>query len=157
PYASEHAQYIARYERTGERRAIGHIRTVAARRKSGEVFPIELAVTEFAVGSDVRYGAFIRDISEKVHLQQQLLERERLAAIGTTVAKRVHEIGNPLNGMAVATQLLQRRLDRQREVLDEKALAAVHSLRGEIVRLSHLLQEFRSLSRQQQFAFQPTN
>ena len=157
PYASEHDDYIARYERTGERRAIGRIRTVAARRKNGEVFPIELSVVEFSGGSEVRYAAFIRDISEKVHLQERLLERERLAAMGTTVAKLVHEIGNPLNSMAVATQLLQRRLDRQREGLDEKILAAVQSLRGEIVRLSHLLQEFRSLSRQQQFAFQPTN
>jgi len=33
----------------------------------------------------------------------------------------------------------------------------VQSLRGEIGRLSRLLQEFRSLSRQQQFALQPTN
>ncbi|HEV8712156.1 MAG TPA: histidine kinase dimerization/phospho-acceptor domain-containing protein [Candidatus Binatia bacterium] len=114
-------------------------------------------MAEFGGGSDVRYAAFIRDISEKVHLQERLIERERLAAIGTTVAKLVHEIGNPLNSMAVATQLLQRRLDRQREVLAEKVLAAAHSLREEIARLSHLLQEFRSLSRQQQFAFQPTN
>lgn len=130
---------------------------MAARRKNGEVFPIELSVAEVEVGSDMHYAALIRDISEKVHLQEQLIERERLAAISTTVAKVVHEIGNPLNNMAVATQLLQRRLDKQREVLDEKVLAAVQALQGEIARLSHLLQEFRSLSRRQEFAFQPTN
>jgi len=156
-YASEHDEYVARYERTGEPRAIGRTRTVTARRKNGEVFPIELSVAEFGVGSDVRYGAFIRDISEKVHLQELLVERERLAAIGTTVAKLAHEIGNPLNGMAVATQLLQRRLDKQRDVLDAKVLTGVQALRREITRLSQLLQEFRSLSRQQQFIFKPTN
>jgi len=145
PYASEHDGYIERYERTGEPHAIGRVRTVAARRKNGEVFPIELSVAEFAVGSEVRYGAFIRDISDKVRLQAQVVEKERLAAIGTTAAKLVHEVGNPLNGMAVATQLLQRRLDKQRESFDEKVWATVQSLRGEIVRLSHLLQEFRSL------------
>jgi PAS domain S-box-containing protein len=157
PYASEHDEYVARYKRTGERRAIGFIRTVAGRRKSGPVFPLELSVTEFTLGSETRYGAFLRDISEKVHLQEQLLERERLAAIGMTAAKLVHEIGNPLNGMAVTTQLLQRRVDRQREVLDEKVVAAVQALRGEITRLAQLLQEFRALSRHQQFTFQPTN
>jgi len=33
PYASDHDNYIARYERTGERRAIGTIRAVMGRRK----------------------------------------------------------------------------------------------------------------------------
>jgi two-component system sensor kinase FixL len=38
-YAKEHQDYITRYEQTGERRAIGRIRTVAAQRKNGQVFP----------------------------------------------------------------------------------------------------------------------
>jgi len=76
PYVSEHDGYIARYERTGEPRAIGRIRTVTARRKSGEIFPIELSVTQVATGEEVNYAAFIRDISEKVKLQNQAVESE---------------------------------------------------------------------------------
>ena len=87
PYASEHDGYIERYERTGEARAIGRIRTVTAKRRNGELFPIELSVTEIEVDQDVHYAAFIRDISEKAKLQEQLVERERLATIGTTAAK----------------------------------------------------------------------
>ena len=83
PYATEHDEYIARYEKTGEARAIGRIRTVTARRKDGEPFPIELSVTEIAVDQDAHYAAFIRDISEKTRLQSQLVDSERLAAIGT--------------------------------------------------------------------------
>ena len=92
PYATEHDGYIARYESTGEPRAIGRIRTVSARRKSGETFPIELSVTQIASGEEVNYAAFIRDISEKVKLQQQAVESERLATIGTMAAKFSHEL-----------------------------------------------------------------
>lgn len=156
PFAREHDDYIARYERTGERRAIGRIRTVAARRKSGEVFPIELSVAEVQSDADVRYGAFIRDISEKIKLQEQLLERERLAAIGTTAAKFAHEIGNPLNSMYMAAQRLERRLTKQRQLLDDNTIIPlVHSLTGEIRRLTVLLDEFRSLARRQQVSARP--
>jgi C4-dicarboxylate-specific signal transduction histidine kinase len=90
----------SRYERTGEAHAIGRIRTVNAKRKNGELFPIELSVTEIEVDQDVHYAAFIRDISEKTRLQEKLVESERLAAIGTTAAKIGHELANPLNGMS---------------------------------------------------------
>lgn len=155
PYASEHDNYVSRHERTGERRAIGRIRNVAARRKSGEVFPIELSVTEVEVGKDVRYSAFIRDISEKVTMHERLMEKERLAAIGTTAAKLVHEIGNPLNGMSLATQLLELRLGKLRE--DETLLSSVRALKTQIIRLANLLHEFSALSRHQRLTFRPTN
>jgi signal transduction histidine kinase len=64
-------------------------------------------------------------------------------------------VGNPLNGMAVATQLLQRRL--RKYDLDDHIHAAVRALMEQILRLSNLLQEFRSLSRRQEFVWRPTN
>jgi two-component system, LuxR family, sensor kinase FixL len=155
PYAGEHGSYIARYERTGEPRAIGRIRTVAARRKNGEVFPIELSVTEIKVGDETYYGAFIRDISEKIRLQEQLLERERLAAIGTTAATFAHEVGNPLNSMYMAAQLLERRLAKQQSEIDERAQGSLRNLMSEIKRLIELLDEFRSLARRQKLTLQP--
>ncbi|MBI3303158.1 MAG: PAS domain S-box protein [Deltaproteobacteria bacterium] len=156
PYSSEHDGYIARYERTGEPRAIGRIRTVAARRKNGEVFPIEVSVTEVKTDDEIRYGAFIRDISEKVRLQEQLIERERLAAIGATAATFAHEVGNPLNSMYMAAQLLERRFARQGESADDKLTAPLRSLVSEIKRLNLLLDEFRSLARRQKLTLQPT-
>jgi signal transduction histidine kinase len=86
-------------------------------------------------------------------LQERLLERERLAMIGTTAAKLVHEIGNPLNSMSVAIQLLQRRLGQSAG--DENIRSSFQSLTGQITRLANLLQEFRSLSRRQEPKLQP--
>ncbi len=157
PYASEHDRYVERYEQTRVPHAIGRIRIVAARRKSGEVFPIELSVTEVAVGEHARYGAFIRDISEKVGLQQRLLERERLAAIGTTAASFAHEIGNPLHSMYMHAQLLERRLARVEAELHPGIDSSLAALMGETRRLSHLLDEFRALARRHRLSAAPTD
>jgi two-component system sensor kinase FixL len=156
PYATEHDGYIERYEKTGEARAIGRVRTVTARRKSGELFTIELSVAEIEVDRDVHYAAFIRDISEKVRLLEQLMENERLAAIGTTAAKIGHELGNPLNGMSLTIQLLEKRLSKHSDVLETQVTSTVDRLKNEVSRLSALLEQFRSLSRREKFDFHST-
>lgn len=156
PYRSEHDGYVSRYEKTGEARAIGCIRTVTAQRSNGETFPIELSVTEVAADEGTRYGAFIRDISEKVAMQRELVDRERLAAIGTTAAKFAHEVANPLNGMFTHAQLMQRRLKRT-EGADERLGKSVQSLIRDIVRLNALLLEFRSMSRRQEYRMAPAD
>jgi two-component system sensor kinase FixL len=156
PYASEHDGYIARYERTGEARAIGRIRTVTAKRKNGEMFPIELSVAEIEVDQEVHYAAFIRDISEKAKLQEQLMERERLATIGTTAAKIGHELANPLNGMSLTVQLLEQRLSRQPYPPDSQVTATVQRLKNEISRLNQLAGQFRRISRRERYNFQST-
>ncbi|HSF59623.1 MAG TPA: PAS domain S-box protein, partial [Candidatus Binatia bacterium] len=157
PYASDHDTYIARYERTGEARAIGRIRTVTAKRKHGELFPIELSVTEIEVDQEVHYAAFIRDISEKAKLQEQLVERERLATIGTTAATIGHELANPLNGMSLTIQLLEQQLHRQPSPPDSQVTATVKRLKDEISRLNQLAGQFRTISRRERYDFQPTD
>ena len=156
PYGSEHDQYIERYERTGEAHAIGRIRVVTGKRKNGELFPIELSVTEIEVDKDVHYAAFIRDISEKIKMQEQLVERERLATIGTTAAKIGHELANPLNGMSLTIQLLEQRLNRQPIPPDSQVAATVQRLKNEISRLNQLAGQFRTISRRERYNFQPT-
>ena len=160
PYGSEHDDYISRYERTGEARAIGRIRTVQARRKNGEIFPIELSVAEVKTDEEIRYGAFIRDISEKVKLQERSVEEERLAAIGATAAKLAHEISNPLSGMYMQVQAVEQRLVGQQLQRVETVQAIrlkMRSLRDEINRLHSLLDDFTSLSRRDKYSFRPTD
>ncbi len=157
PYATEHDEYIARYERTGEARAIGRTRAVTAQRKNGEPFPIELSVTEIAVDQEVHYAAFIRDISEKTRLQTHLVESERLAAIGSTAAKIGHELANPLNGMSLTVQLLEQRVNRLSPEADSQLSPTVKRLRDEIARLQKLVTEFATISRKEKYVFRPVD
>ncbi len=156
PYASEHDGYIARYERTREPHAIGRIRTVTAKRKNGEEFPIELSVIEIEADEEVHYAAFIRDVSVTAELQARAVENERLAAIGGTASRIGHEIANPLNGIFLTLQLVEQRLMRQPSP-DERVTADIANVKKEIGRLNQLVQEFRGLSRKQEFTFRPTH
>jgi two-component system sensor kinase FixL len=145
PYASQHATYLSRFESTGEKRAIGRIRQVSAKNRHGHEFPIELSVTQLTDSGDgAKYGAFIRDVSEKARLHGQLMERERAATVGTTASMLVHEIGNPLNNMALQLQALRRKIRKLED--SEDSSKKVDACLSEIERLSRLLQEFRALS-----------
>lgn len=154
PYATDHQSYIDRYESTGEARAIGHIRQVSARRKNGEEFPIELSVTQISETEDgARYGAFIRDVGDRVRLQGELMHRERAATVGTTASMLVHEIGNPLNNMALQLQALKRRLKKLDDA--EASVEKVDACAKEIERLNRLVQEFRALSGRRRIVRRP--
>jgi two-component system sensor kinase FixL len=80
PYASEHDGYLGRYLATGERRIIGIGREVAAKRKDGTVFPIELAVGEVEFDRRKRFTGFIRDISRRREAEQGRAESDRRLA-----------------------------------------------------------------------------
>ena len=154
PYVSQHDEYIARYERTGEAHAIGLIRTVTAKRKNGDVFPIELSVTEVPTDEVVHYAAFIRDISDKTRLQEQLLESERLAAIGATAAKIGHEIANPLHAIHMTAQMLACQLENE-EIPAGQIASDLKTIMSETARLNALLRQFRMISRKETYDFHP--
>jgi len=146
PYASEHDGYVERYERTGEARAIGRIRIVSGRRKNGETFPMELSVAKVGTRGGVRYVALIRDVSERVRLQDEILHAERLATLGATAAMLAHEVGNPLNGLSLNLTLLERHLSRS-GAADETVSRLLSTVNSDVERLSRLLAEVRGYSR----------
>jgi PAS domain S-box-containing protein len=156
PYASEHDEYIARYERTRTSHVVGAVRTVMARRKSGELFPIEISVAEIVTDQHVPYVAIIRDISENSRLQAQLVESERLAAIGSTAARLGHEIANPLNGISLGIELLEKRIAKQVDSPDPELYRSINRLKNEISNLRRVVEQFRRISRKEKYDFEPS-
>jgi PAS domain S-box-containing protein len=80
PDRDEHPEYIRRYEETGVAQAIGLIRKVEARRKNGEVFPIELSVSQARTGTEVIYSAIIRDVTAQRATEEALRSETELAS-----------------------------------------------------------------------------
>ena len=82
PYRDEHDGYIARYVETGQSRIIGVGREVPGRRKNGEIFPLELSVSDVRLGSERFFTGIVRDISERRRLDRALQdERNFVTAI----------------------------------------------------------------------------
>ena len=78
PFKSEHDEYVARYLRTGEKKLIGKRRIVKATKKSGEVFPIELAVNEATSHGERYFIGTVRDLSEKARAEETMAQQQAL-------------------------------------------------------------------------------
>ncbi|MEQ8661126.1 MAG: PAS domain S-box protein [Gammaproteobacteria bacterium] len=75
--ATRHDGYMHRYLAGGEPRIIGIGRQVFGRRKSGEVFPLELGVGEIEGLTPRRFIGTVRDITRRRQLEDALAAREQ--------------------------------------------------------------------------------
>ena len=75
---------------------------VINRRKNGQNFTELLSITAVKDegGETVNYVAVFSDISEKIELEQQLRQAQKMEAIGTLVSGIAHEFNNMLTGIS---------------------------------------------------------
>ena len=128
-HARQHDDYIARYMHTRIPRIIGIGRDIDARRKDGTVFPGHLTVGEIPIEGDTKFTGIIRDLTERVNLEQRLREEAGLARIGELAAVLAHEVKNPLAAVSGAMQILAQKLtSRDDQEIVEEALSRLDAL-----------------------------
>jgi two-component system sensor kinase FixL len=137
PYKREHDSYMSRYLETRIPSIIGIGRQVVGRKKNGREFPAHLAVSEFTVRGVQFFTGVIRDLSELERVQKQLLQAERLAAIGQMVTGLAHESRNALQRAQACLDMLSLDLQNSPEQLDlarraTTALQDLHRLYEEV-------------------------
>ncbi|WDE13182.1 response regulator [Thalassomonas haliotis] len=71
PYAGKHEAFLSQYVKTGVSDIMGVGRKLEAIRKSGEVFPIHLAISEVKTAQGYLFTGIIRDISAEKRLEHQ--------------------------------------------------------------------------------------
>ncbi len=108
-----HHNGMKRYLETGQPRVVDAGRVeLAALRKSGEEFPVELNITTAQDGKDQVFIAYIRDISERKINEQRLIDaRDRAERTDKAKSRFLtvmsHEMRTPLNGILGVLDLLK--------------------------------------------------
>ncbi|MEL6752908.1 MAG: ATP-binding protein [Pseudomonadota bacterium] len=147
PHASRHDDYIDAFLATGERKLPDFGRRLQAKHKSGDTFPIEIALSQLPGVSDVEFIGIIRDISVRVEREGELAAmRDALdaagvqSALGELAATIAHELNQPLTAIANYMDALGLRLETPtQENIDVAAdlsrkAASQARLGGEIIR-----------------------
>lgn len=86
----------------------------------------------------------VRDVTDAVKIQDDLKQKEKMAAVGQLAAGIAHEIRNPLAGISGSIELLSRENNNP----DDQKLMKI--IIREIDRLNNLITEFLSYSRPEQ-------
>src|SRR5439155_4674534 len=106
-----HRTGLARYLATGETNVIGRRIELTAVRRSGEEFPVEVAITVVQAGGEPLFTAHLSDITERRRAQEELRKSHDAAHAGSQaksafVATMSHEIRTPMTAIIGMLELL---------------------------------------------------
>jgi PAS domain S-box-containing protein len=126
PHREAHDHYLDNYLRTGERRIIGIGRVVTGLRKDGTVFPMELSVGEAASDGRRIFTGFIRDLTSRQRIEEELRQAQRMEAVGQLTGGLAHDFNNLLTVITGNLEMIEARLQDEKlmPLLQEAQAAA---------------------------------
>jgi two-component system NtrC family sensor kinase len=87
---------LAGFSESGTGNVVGKTVELKALRRDGTEFPVGLSLSSVRLRGEWHAVAMVRDITEQQKSREQLMQSDRLAAIGTLAAGVAHEINNPI-------------------------------------------------------------
>ncbi|MFA5907729.1 MAG: PAS domain S-box protein [Vicinamibacterales bacterium] len=111
-----------------EQRAMGPDRpTLLARRKDGSEFPAEITLSPIETDEGTTVVAAIRDVTDRLKLEQQARRAQRMEAIGTLAGGIAHDLNNALAPITMSLSMLRTRPNSPRliDTMERSAMRAV--------------------------------
>jgi PAS domain S-box-containing protein len=167
-YREAHAKGLARYLSTGEANVLGRRIEITAIRRDGAEFPVELTITETKTKSRRLFTAYLRDITSRVKMEEELrglnrqleerivqrtmelaeanqrletalqAEQEIGMLKSSFIATVTHEFRTPLGVILSATEMLQRYFERLEPTERKEQLATIDEA---VHRMAELMEE----------------
>jgi PAS domain S-box-containing protein len=117
--------------------------------KNGERRIVEVSTVNLGQGKDLNVLGIVRDITERKRIESQVIQSERLSALGEMSAGLAHEINQPLNTLSILFDniLLESKTPGSvsREYLEKKS----EKIFENITRMRNLIDHVRDFSRSQ--------
>ena len=132
-----------------ELREFGHARISETQRRRRDGAPVWVDASFTAVSDSQGQGlgiwAIFRDISRRKRLEDEKLQAERLALIGTMSAKLAHEVRNPLNSLVLGLDLIRDNLGELEAVGGERVRETqqlLGSIESEMERIQKVVEHY---------------
>ena len=109
---------------------------------AGEEFPIEVSLSRCRLEGCQVVTAIIFDITERKHLQEQVVQSAKLAAVGELISGVTHEVNNPLAVVIGYSEMML-----EEPGLDEDSRQALESINKEAERAKKVIQNLLSFAR----------
>jgi len=138
-HTAHHAQYIQNYLQTGIRK-LGTPRNLQGRRSNGQLFPIQLTIGEYKQRDESGWVSSITDLSELRNLEGQLMQSQKMDAMGQLAGGIAHDFNNLLQviightGLALESD--QEQLNNHLQMIDQASKRAAQ-LTGQLLAFSH--------------------
>jgi PAS domain S-box-containing protein len=145
--ADDRAEFLAlmtEYVETGRGPLAGRQLEFSACRADGAEFPVELTAARLRGERSVELAVFIRDITERRALEEQLRQSQKLEAIGRLAGGVAHDFNNILMSIMGAADLLLFGLPKGDPARDEAV-----EIKQSVVRGAGLTRQLLAFSRRQ--------
>jgi two-component system cell cycle sensor histidine kinase/response regulator CckA len=156
-YREAHRKGLQRFIETGESRVQGQIAEYEGLKKSGEIFPLELALNNFTLGGAVHFTAMIRDITERKKsererevIQARLSQAQKMEAIGRFAGGIAHDFNNILTAIRGNAELAVEDMGK-----DDPLYSRLDGIITSVLLASKLTRQLLLFSRGQPFELVP--
>ncbi len=121
---SSHGHSMRNFGKTGvSSRSMGHLGTIGGIRADGTEFPMEASISHVQVGARQYFTVILRDISERKHLESQLLQAQKMEGVGRLAGGIAHDFNNLLMAIFNYLALASRKLGPEHPVAPSLAQA----------------------------------
>ncbi len=153
PYRREHDSYVNNYLVSGNKKIIGIGREVSGQRKDGEIFPLELAISEMVVNGQRMFTGVVRDISERKETEEKLRDAMRRVheqrIKDEFIATVSHELRTPLTSIKASLEILKSGACDQIEGQSETLIDIAHKNSERLLRLINDILDIAKIESQQ--------